>query len=122
MYCKVRFWPLADIIDCCAHVRCRRVSGHFESVPLRRGFLKLQRKRNGAQGRPTAIPTPQGLWPKWDGSKFRSLPESTKAGCPTLEFRRHAARQGVSRGIQRGTLLRKSSYWVPKLSANTGSS
>src|SRR5262245_14016008 len=33
-----------------------------------------------------------------------------------------AARQGVRRGIQRGTLARKSSYWAPKLSASTGSS
>src|SRR5262249_58174842 len=33
-----------------------------------------------------------------------------------------AARQGLSRGIQRGTLARKSSYWAPKLSASTGSS
>lgn len=32
------------------------------------------------------------------------------------------ARQGVSRGIQRGTLVRNSSYSAPNLSASTGSS
>jgi hypothetical protein len=47
---------------------------------------------------------------------------STIAPLASVRHWPHAARQGVSRGIQRGTLARKSSYWAPKLSASTGSS
>ena len=34
----------------------------------------------------------------------------------------HTVRQGDSRGIHRGTLARKSSYWFPNFRASTGSS